>query len=147
MFHLALEQKLFNTFISRCRFWTGNIYVWHLRGRHKPVRNSMMARAVGVPVGQRLGGRLVMTLVAIINDIIFTFSFFSSSSTFLIEGVLGSKNLFSKSWRERQKTDELLEYKISRVLDDMATIKTIQTQTNYVPWLSEDAKRIQKELI
>ena len=42
---------------------------------------------------------------------------------------------------------ELLEYKISRVLDDMAPIKTIQTRTNYVPWLSEDAKKIQKEKI
>ena len=30
--------------------------------------------------------------------------FFSPSRPFLIEGVLGSKNLFSKSWRERPKT-------------------------------------------
>ena len=30
--------------------------------------------------------------------------FFSPSRPFLIEGVLGSKNLFSESWRERPKT-------------------------------------------
>ena len=65
----------------------------------------LLARACGVPVGRRSGGRLAMTLVATINLIIFFFlffflffSFFSSpSSTFLIEEVLGSKNLFSES--------------------------------------------------
>ena len=35
---------------------------------------------------------------------LFSFFFSSPSSTFLIEGVLGSKNLFSESWRERPKT-------------------------------------------
>ena len=46
-----------------------------------------------------LGGRLAMTLVATISAVIFffLFFFFSMSSTFLIEGVLGSKNLFSES--------------------------------------------------
>ena len=49
-----------------------------------------------------LGGRLATTLVATISTIIFSFSFsffffFSPSSMFLIEGVLGSKNLFSES--------------------------------------------------
>ena len=53
---------------------------------------TLLARACGVPVGRRSGGRLAMTLVAIINVIIFFF-LFSPSSTFLIEGVLGSKNL------------------------------------------------------
>ena len=66
----------------------------------------LLARACGVPVGRRSGGRLATTLVATINVVIFSFSFlfsffsflFSSpSSTFLIEGVLGSKNLFSES--------------------------------------------------
>ena len=37
-----------------------------------------------------------MTLVATINVIIFSFLFCSLSSTFLIEGVLGSKNLCKK---------------------------------------------------
>ena len=40
-------------------------------------------------------GRLAMTLVATKNDIIFFF--FTPSSTFLIEGALGSKNLFRES--------------------------------------------------
>ena len=64
---------------------------------------SMLARAVGVPVGQRLGGRLAMALAATKNVIIF-FSFFSfflffspPSLPFLIEGVLESKNLFNES--------------------------------------------------
>ena len=42
---------------------------------------------------------------------------------------------------------ELFVDKISRVLDEMAPIKTIQTRTNYVPWLSEDTKKLQKEKI
>ena len=50
-----------------------------------------------VPVSWRLGGRLAMTLVATINDVIFFFLFFSPSSTFLTEGGLGSKNLFCES--------------------------------------------------
>ena len=36
--------------------------------------------------------------------ILFFFFFSSPSSTFLIEGVLGSKNLFRESWREHPKT-------------------------------------------
>ena len=66
-----------------------------------------LARACGVPVGRCSGGRLAMTLVATINVIIFSFLFsffFSPSSTFLIEGVLGSKILFRESWQERPKT-------------------------------------------
>ena len=53
-----------------------------------------LARACGVPVG----GRLATTLGATKNDIIFFlfFSFFLSS-TFLIEGALGSKNVFRES--------------------------------------------------
>ena len=65
------------------------------------IRNNL------VPVGQRSGGRLAMTLVATINVITFSFFFsflFSPSSTFLIEGVLRSKNLFSESCLERPKT-------------------------------------------
>ena len=59
---------------------------------------NVLARACGFPVGRCSGGRLATTLVATINVIIFSFLFFSSpSSTFLIEGVLGSKNLLSES--------------------------------------------------
>ena len=54
-----------------------------------------LARGVVVPVGRRSGGRLTTTLVATKN--VFIFPFFSPSSPFLIEGVLGSKNLFSES--------------------------------------------------
>ena len=67
----------------------------------RPYLLPILAQAMGVPVGRCLGGRLSMTLVAIINDIIFSFSLFflfSPSSTFLIGGTLRSKNLFiSKS--------------------------------------------------
>ena len=61
----------------------------------------VLARAVGVAVVRRSGCRLATTLVATKNVFIF-FSFFppvffSPSSPFLIEGVLGSKNLFSES--------------------------------------------------
>ena len=55
----------------------------------------LLARACGVPVGRRSGGRLATTLVATKNIIIF-FSPFSLSRPFLIEGVLGSQNLFSE---------------------------------------------------
>ena len=57
-----------------------------------------------------LGGRLATTLVATISNVIFFFFFFSfffsfsPSSIFLIEGVLGSRNLFSKSGSERPIT-------------------------------------------
>ena len=40
---------------------------------------------------------------------------------------------------------KILVDKISKVLDEMAPIKTIQTRTNYVPWLSEDTKDLQHE--
>ena len=53
---------------------------------------------VGVAVG-----RLATTLVATIFIICFPF-FSPPSSPFLIEGVLGSKNLFGKSWSERPIT-------------------------------------------
>ena len=60
-------------------------------------RIKILAQAVGVPVDRRSGGRLATTLVATIFIIIFFPRFFSPSSPFLIEGVLGSKNLFSES--------------------------------------------------
>ena len=62
---------------------------------------NLLARAVGVAVGRCSGGRLATTLVATISTIIFFFTtiFHHSppSRPFLIEGVLGSKNLFSES--------------------------------------------------
>ena len=77
-------------------------------GDKKKSLKKKLARACGVPVDLCSCGRLAITLVATINDILFSFSFlsflFSPSSTFLREGVLGSKNLFSKSWQERPKT-------------------------------------------
>ena len=54
--------------------------------------------------GRRSGGRLLANdVVATIFISLFFFSpvFFSPSSTFLIEGVLGSKNLISESCLER----------------------------------------------
>ena len=62
----------------------------------------LLAREVGIPDGQRLGGQLVTTLVATINIIIF--HFFLRCAPFLKEGVLESRNLFGKSSLERQKT-------------------------------------------
>ena len=69
-----------------------------------------LAQAVNVPVGQRLGGRLAMMLVATTHNIIFQcffscrFSLFPPLSTFLIEGVPGSEIFFSESWREHPET-------------------------------------------
>ena len=77
------------------------------RAYHNKSFLHQLARAVNVPVGRRSGGRLAMILVATINDIIFSFLFFFflfPSSTFLIEGVLGSKNLLSESCLECPKT-------------------------------------------
>ena len=62
-----------------------------------------MARAVGVAVGCRSGGRQATTLVATISAFFFFFPFFpryfSPSRPFLIKGVLRSQNLFYKSVR------------------------------------------------
>ena len=58
-----------------------------------------LAGAVGIPVGRCSGSQLATTLVATIKCIIFSFFvffslLFSSLSTFLMEWLLGSKNLF-----------------------------------------------------
>ena len=57
-----------------------------------------LARAVGIPFGQRPGGGLATTLVATINNIFFLsfflFYFLSPSSTFLREGVRTKKGAF-----------------------------------------------------
>ena len=63
---------------------------------------NQLARAVGVPDGQRSGSRLASTLVDTKNVFIYFFYpvfflVFSPSAPFLIEGVLGSKNLFRES--------------------------------------------------
>ena len=52
------------------------------------MRSEELARAVGVAVGRRSGGRLATTLVATKNIFIFEV---------LIEGMMESKNLFSES--------------------------------------------------
>ena len=39
----------------------------------------------------------------------------------------------------------LLIDNISKVLDEMAPFKTIQTRSNYVPWLSDETKALQQE--
>ena len=62
-----------------------------------------MARAIAVPVGRRLGGRLATTLVATINSIIFSLFLFLRCLLFFIEGVLGSKNLFTERFEENKK--------------------------------------------
>ena len=63
------------------------------------ITTIFLAQEVGVPVSLRLGGRLAMTLVATIKDIIFSFFLFSScpSSTLLIEGVLESKTYLARA--------------------------------------------------
>ena len=68
------------------------------------IRASQVGHECGVPVGRRSGGRLATMLVATKNNILFFFFFlfslfvlFFPFSTFLIEGVLGSKNLFRES--------------------------------------------------
>ena len=64
-----------------------------------------VARAVGVPVGRHWGSPLAITLVATINVIILLFfRFFFLLWSFLMEGVLRSKNLFFESWWEYLKT-------------------------------------------
>ena len=40
---------------------------------------------------------------------------------------------------------EMLLHKITSVLDEMAPVKTIQTRSNYAPWLTEDTKSLQAE--
>ena len=40
---------------------------------------------------------------------------------------------------------EMLLHKITSVLDEMAPVKTIQTRSNYAPWLSEETKNLQVE--
>ena len=64
------------------------------------IRASQVGHECGVPVSRRSGGRLATMLVATKNDILF----FSPLSTFFIEGVLRSTNLFSESCLERPKT-------------------------------------------
>ena len=71
-------------------------------GRMPGLNIAILAQAVGVPVGWCSGGQLAMLLVATINVIIFSI-FFSQSRPYLMEGVLGSKNLFSKSCFECPK--------------------------------------------
>ena len=99
----------FTFFVDKKAYWAPLAYTFDFKRQRLRVCSilnigvSFLARACDVPVGRRSGGRLARMLVATINDIIslffsFFFFFFSSpSSTFLIEGVLGSKNLFGES--------------------------------------------------
>ena len=59
--------------------------------------------SVGVAVGRRSGAQLAMMIVDRKFHHSFLFSCFSPSSMFLIERVLGSKNLFNESARRRRK--------------------------------------------
>ena len=40
---------------------------------------------------------------------------------------------------------ELLEKKLTDILDELAPVKTIQTRSSYAPWLSEGTKKLKKE--
>ena len=40
---------------------------------------------------------------------------------------------------------ELLEKKLTDILDELAPVKTIQLRSSYAPWLSEDTKKLKKE--
>ena len=67
-------------------------------GHISAVTDPILARAVAVPVGRRLGGRLATTLVATKNVIIFRMiRIISPSRPFLIEGEPESKNIFNES--------------------------------------------------
>ena len=91
------DKLLYSVNISRCIVQVVHMVKIHLTTK-KLLCSRFLARACGVPVSRRSGGRLAMTLVATINVILFfSFFFFFLSSTFLIEGVLGSKNLFRES--------------------------------------------------
>ena len=77
------------------------IFLWYGKLRQGPTWSY-----IGVPAGQHSGCRLATMLVATISIVIFFSVFppvFPPSSTFLIEGVLGSKNQFRESWQERPK--------------------------------------------
>ena len=46
--------------------------------------------------------------------------------------------------RDVNEAAELLVAKMTKILDRMAPIKTIQTRSNYAPWLGEETKKIKK---
>ena len=85
---------------------TEQVKTVQLRGTLKPP--SILARACGVPaVGVRVVDCWQWRSGHYFHPSFpfsFFFPFFPLSRPFLIEGVLGSKNLFSESWRERPKT-------------------------------------------
>ena len=73
--------------------------------RHAPLKTfSKLARVCGVPVGQRLGGRLATTLVATINVIIFSLFFsvvyFSHRRSARIKKLRMPKNLRVETYPE-----------------------------------------------
>ena len=49
------------------------------------------------------------------------------------------------SCTDANEAAELLVDKLIMVLDEMAPVKTIQTRSNYAPWLSEDTKSLKTE--
>ena len=40
---------------------------------------------------------------------------------------------------------EMLVSKLTDILDEMAHIKTVQTRTNYAPWIADETKELQKD--
>ena len=45
---------------------------------------------------------------------------------------------------DANEATELLVGKLSTILDEIAPIKTVQTRTNYAPWLEKDTKKLQQ---
>ena len=80
----------------KCQAW--NVDFPHNTQNKGGKAHFLLTRAVGVPVSRRLGWRLAITLVAMINNILF----FPPSFTFLIDGVLGLKTYLAKVDRSAQ---------------------------------------------
>ena len=92
-----------NTLFRKKPFWTRTCML-----------ELELAWAVGVPVGQRSGGRLATTSMATENVIIFVF--FSSVRTFSHWRVLGSKTSFCKSWQDQKMNPESQKFRKLSVL-------------------------------
>ena len=85
------------------------IGLWHNELNLVPQPNNWRERAAfqRSAFGRSTAGNDIVATIFIRIFFFFPFfflPFFPPSRPFLIEGVLGSKNLFSESWRERPKT-------------------------------------------